>query len=381
MGLIILYKEAGVMFKYMLLLVFFVKSEFVYAQNIDTLSGQLVALYEKQVKESDIKQMPIFAVQDLGLAAEKSFNLKIFQDIQNVVKNFGNLAIEGVSTPSLYTQMEAYIAEESLLSQGTKSPFKGCKARLHKVENKSCISSQELYVLPYSSEDNKNKLINRYFNTYTLSTDNSSFFTMDVYEKQPVDKGQCVYKQKQWTESSYALPEESVRSSYIDKEVLKLGEPKTMWFCSNSYSLFGSDKQVCNLLQVEQNKVESQGMEVNILSAFSAQENSCNVKIEQKQVVKYSKKHKKIISANSESSYYSVVVKKNNHLLIYTNSVYCSEKPKVKELYEDNLSNIQSYVCIGEDDSSYFSNYRLLGIDPEQRSEGASGNIDGEFTF
>ncbi len=366
------------MFKYILIISLFTAYSIISAKTDISLSFKLESIYNQNVNKSKNENTPILSVTQLELNKDSNFNTSLFLDIQNVSNYFEKNAIKNIRTMDLYNLMEKYIDKNSLLSKDKKDSFNGCKARIHKIKDKSCVSSQELYVIFYSSEEKKDLLIKRYFNTYTLPADNSKFFSMDVYEKKDLDKNQCVYEQKQWG-NSYILPNENKRHLRIDNEKLILNKPKTVWFCSNSYNPFGDNEQICNLLKMNISKIKLNNTDntyAHFFSSFSIKENSCNVKINQKKVIEYSKKHKKITNANSESSYYSIIVEKNNHLLIYTNSAYCSSNPKIKKIYESNISNIQSYTCIGEDDSSYYSNYRLMGVDPEQRSE--LKNLDDE---
>lgn len=356
------------MFRYIWIFFLFEASTLLQAKTVDSLSFQLESIYKKRLDKSQSEKIPIFPVRSLRLEEEKNFNIQLFQGMQNVVGYFDQQATETISTQDLYSVMESYVEKNALLSTNKKAPFEGCRISLHKIKNKTCINTQALYVIPYSKKKRKNFLINRYFNTYILPADNSYFFSVDVYEKQSEEEKQCVYKQKQWGDS-YLLPSESDRQPYIDKERFSLNQPKMLWFCFNSYSPSGANKQTCNLLKVQVNKIQVKDRSVHFLSSFSAKENSCKASLQQEEVVTYSKKHKGIVSANSESSYYSIIVEKNKHLLIYTDSAYCSVKPEVKEIYESNLSRMQFYACIGEDDSSYYSNYRLLGVDPDQRSE------------
>ncbi|MBE8163244.1 MAG: hypothetical protein HAW63_04580 [Bdellovibrionaceae bacterium] len=360
------------MFKIILVSCFLVEGVFSYAQG-KSLSLQLNSLYQKRFKQSQSQKTPIFPIKTLPGNEETNFNIQTFKDMENITQHFAQQSANGISTKNLYNAMEKYI-QNSVLSKNTDA-FQGCSMKLYKDEKKTCVSAQELYVIPYSGPENKNLLIQRYMDTYVLAADNSHFFSIDFYEKQLVEKNQCNYVQKQWGEDTYMLPNEQSRIDYIDKNNWTSTTAKMIWLCYNSYSFLDDNKQSCNLLQIKADQMQVNDMPVYFVSSFVAKEQSCKVNLQQKKVVKYSKKQEKIVNANNESSSYSIITAKNQHLLIYTAYAYCSDKPKAKQVYENNFSSMQNYTCIGEDNSSYYSNYRLLGVDPEERSS-SSEDLD-----
>lgn len=337
--------------------------------------GTLSEVYKNIFSESVKNQRPIFPVKSIN-DTDQTFNQQLLLSINQTIKYFTSKANKKITYKNLYELMEEYVNKNSIFNADASDDFKGCRATLHRGKKKTCISLQSIYVVPYSNRAVREHLINRYFNSYIVSADNSTFFSVDIYEK----TGLGVYKQKRWRKNLYSVPEEKYRALYIDKKYFTKKKENLFWFCSNSYNPFGpNNNQLCNLLKTQIHTFKVGYSIAHLFSSFSTKENSSDIKIQQEKVVEYSKVHDKIFNSNNESSYFTTAVGKNKHLFIYSNSVYCSEDPKVKNIYKININNVQDYVCIGEDDSAYFSNYKLLGIEPKNRGHKEEEDDDGFF--